>query len=144
MASYNRVNSRHACESEALNATLKKLWGFNGWVMSDWGATFSTVAGMNNGLDMDMYCGHYLANNITTAIQSGNVPASELDGMVQRILTTMFQFGIFDNPPTGNLSSSVTNAANNQFARRPPRREWSCCKTTADCCRWARRCIPLR
>ena len=45
MASYNRVNSRYACESEALNATLKKLWGFNGWVMSDWGATFSTVAG---------------------------------------------------------------------------------------------------
>jgi beta-glucosidase len=57
MASYNRLNSRHACETEALNATLKKLWGFNGFVMSDWGATFSTVAGMDNGTDMDMYCG---------------------------------------------------------------------------------------
>ncbi len=116
MASYNRVNSRYACESEALNATLKKLWGFNGWVMSDWGAIFSTVAGMNNGLDMDMYTGQFPSNNIATAIQSGNVPASELDSMVNRILTAMFQFGIFDNPPAGNLGSTVTNSANNQFA----------------------------
>jgi len=118
MASYNRVNGRYACESEALNATLKKLWGLNGWVMSDWGATFSTVAGMNNGLDMDMYNGNaFTAGNITTATQSGNVPASELDDMVTRILTTMFQFGVFDNPSTGNLSSTVTNSANIQFAR---------------------------
>ena len=118
MASYNRVNSRYACESEALNATLKQQWGFNGFVMSDWDASFSTVAGMNNGLDMDMYNGNsYTSGNITTALQSGNVPASELDAMAQRILTTMFQFGAFDNPPTGNLSSTVTSAAHIQFAR---------------------------
>ena len=84
--------------------------------MSDWGATFSTVAGMNNGLDMDMYGGTFTANTITTAIQSGSVPASELNGMVQRILTTMFQFGLFDNPPHRQLSSMVTNSAHDQFA----------------------------
>ena len=117
MASYNLVNSVHACELPALNTILKKAYGFNGWIMSDWGANFSTVGGMNNGLDMDMYSGQFTANNITTAIQSGNVPASELDGMVQRILTTMFQFGLFDNPPTGKLTSTVTNSANNLFAR---------------------------
>ena len=117
MASYNRVNGRYACETEALNATLKKLWGFNGWVMSDWGAAFSTAGGMNNGLDMDMYAGRFQNNAITNAIQLGNVPASELDGMVTRILTAMFQFGVFDNPPAGNLGSTVTNAANIQFAR---------------------------
>ena len=65
-----------------------------------------------------MYTDHFPANNITTAIQSGNVPASELDGMVNRILTTMFQFGIFDNPPTGNLNSTVTNSTNIQFAQQ--------------------------
>ena len=117
MASYNLVNSVHACELPALNAILKKAFGFNGWIMSDWGATFTTVGGMNDGLDMDMYSGTFTANNITTAIQSGGVPASELDGMVLRILTTMFQFGLFDNPPTGNLGSTVTNSANNLFAR---------------------------
>jgi beta-glucosidase len=118
MASYNRVNSRYACEIEALNAILKKQWRFNGFVMSDWGASFSTVAGMNNGLDMDMYTGNsYTSSGINAAIQSGNVPSSALDGMAQRILTTMFQFGVFDNPPAGNLSSTVTNAVHWQFAR---------------------------
>ncbi|HTR42093.1 MAG TPA: glycoside hydrolase family 3 C-terminal domain-containing protein, partial [Pseudomonadales bacterium] len=117
MSSYNRINSRYAGEYEALNATLKKEWGFNGFVMSDWGASFGTVAGMNNGQDMDMYnSSAYTPADITTANQLNNVPASELNGMVQRILTSMFQFGIFDNPPTGNLSSTVTNAAHLQFA----------------------------
>ena len=72
MASYNRVNSRYACESEALNATLKKLWGFNGFVMSDWGAGFSTVAGANNGLDMDMYSGGFASSSLTSARKNGS------------------------------------------------------------------------
>jgi len=117
MASYNRINSRYACESEALNGTLKKLWGFNGFVMSDWGAGFSTVAGVNNGLDMDMYSGGFASSLLTNAIQSGNVPSSEVTGMVQRTLTSMFQFGLFDNPTAGNLSSNVTGTAHAQFAR---------------------------
>ncbi len=117
MAAYNLVNSVHACELPALNTTLKKSYGFNGWIMSDWGAAFSVVGGMNNGLDMDMYSGQFTANNITTAIQSGNVPATELDSMALRILTTMFQFGFFDNPPAGKLTSTVTNSANALFAR---------------------------
>lgn len=117
MSSYNRINSRYAGEYEALNATLKKEWGFNGFVMSDWGATFSTVAGMNNGQDMDMYNSFaYTPADVTIANQSGNVPASELNSMAQRILTSMFQSGLFDNPPTGNLSSTVTNATHQQFA----------------------------
>jgi beta-glucosidase len=117
MGSYNRVNSRYACESEALDATLKKLWGFNGFVMSDWGAGFSTVAGANNGLDMDMYSGGFASASLSNAIQSGNVPSSAVNGMVQRTLTSMFQAGLFDNPGTGNLSSNVTGTAHAQFAR---------------------------
>jgi beta-glucosidase len=117
MGSYNRVNSRYACESEALNATLKKLWDFNGFVMSDWGAGFSTTTGADNGLDMDMYSGEFASNSITRAIQSGNVPSSEINGMVQRTLTSMFQSGMFDNPATGSLSSNVTGTAHAQFAR---------------------------
>jgi beta-glucosidase len=117
MASYNRLNSRHACETEDLDLVLKKQFGFNGWVMSDWGATFSVVAGMNNGMDMDMYCGYYTSNAVNSAIESGLVPSAELDGMVLRILTTMFQFGLFDHPQTGNLGATATNAAHIQFAR---------------------------
>ncbi len=117
MSSYNRVNGRYAGEYEALNATLKKEWGFNGFVMSDWGASFSTVAGMNNGQDMDMYNSFaYTSGDISAANQSGLVPTVELNGMAQRILTSMFQCGIFDNPSAGNLSSTVTNSTHQQFA----------------------------
>src|ERR1700733_7651004 len=45
MCSYNRVNEVYACENEyLLTDVLKRDWGFKGWVMSDWGATRSTVA----------------------------------------------------------------------------------------------------
>jgi beta-glucosidase len=117
MASYNRVNSRYACESEALNTTLKKAWGLNGFVMSDWGAGFSTAAAANNGLDMDMYSGGFASSLLAGAIQSGNMPSSEVNGMVQRTLASMFQSGLFDQPNSGNLNANVTNTAHALFAR---------------------------
>ncbi|HEX7653588.1 MAG TPA: glycoside hydrolase family 3 N-terminal domain-containing protein, partial [Verrucomicrobiae bacterium] len=99
MASYNRINGRYAGESEALNGTLKKLWGFNGLVMSDWSAFFSTAGGMNNGMDLDMFCNYYTSTAISNAIALGNATPAELDDMVTRILAAMFQFHIFDSPP---------------------------------------------
>src|SRR6202041_616949 len=64
-----------------------------------------------------MYSGGFASGLLTNAIQSGNVPSSEVTGMVQRTLTSMFQFGLFDNPTAGNLSSNVTGTAHAQFAR---------------------------
>jgi beta-glucosidase len=117
MASYNRVNGRSACESEALNATVKKLWGYDGFIMSDWDAYFSTVGAAYNGLDMDMYNNAFGSDPLAAAIHAGNVPEADLDGMVQRILTTMFQLGDFDHPTTGKLSATVTSLAHAQFDR---------------------------
>jgi len=117
MASYNRINTRYACEQEALNATVKKLWGFDGFIMSDWGANFTTVAGADNGLDSEMPSNSRFGTPLQNAVQSSQVPSAELDGMARRILTSMFQFGIFDNPPSGNLGSNVASFAHGQFAR---------------------------
>jgi beta-glucosidase len=55
MCSYNLINNTYACENnETLNRDLKGRMGFQGFVMSDWGATHSTVQSANNGLDMKM------------------------------------------------------------------------------------------
>jgi beta-glucosidase len=55
MAAYNRLNGVYACENPALlRDTLKKDWGFDGVVMSDWGAAHSTVACATAGLDLEM------------------------------------------------------------------------------------------
>lgn len=55
MGAYNKVNGVHACENKPLlDELLRGNWGFDGWVMSDWNATHSTVAAIGAGLDMEM------------------------------------------------------------------------------------------
>lgn len=53
MCSYNRINGAYACENNVtLQRYLKQQLGFEGWVMSDWGATHSLA--VNQGLDQEM------------------------------------------------------------------------------------------
>ena len=55
MDSYNLLYGLHTTESRYLNIDLlRKKWGFQGIVMSDWGAVHSTVATANGGLDLEM------------------------------------------------------------------------------------------
>jgi beta-glucosidase len=100
MCAYNRVNGEYSCENDyLLNQVLKKDWGFKGWVMSDWGATHSTVKAATAGLDQEFYENKYFSAPLQKAVQNGEVPLSRLDDMVHRILRTMFAFGVIDHPP---------------------------------------------
>jgi beta-glucosidase len=100
MGSYNRVNGVYACEnSYLLNDLLKKTWGFKGWVMSDWGATHSTVKSALAGFDQEMPEGQYLGAPLKAAVEKGQVPQARLDDMVRRILRTEFALGVLDPPP---------------------------------------------
>jgi beta-glucosidase len=100
MCSYNRVNGVYACEnSYLLNDVLKNDWGFQGWVMSDWGATHSTVNAALSGLDQEFFASTYFAGALKDAVNSGLVPVSRIDNMVHRILRSLFAVGVFDNPP---------------------------------------------
>lgn len=120
MCSYNQVNGAYACQNGPLLKTdLDGQMGFKGFVMSDWGATHSTVASALNGLDMEMSAaqepdqlsslGPYSSGGINgaedfygaplkAAVESGRVPMSVLDSMVERILRSMFAIGLFDHP----------------------------------------------
>jgi beta-glucosidase len=100
MCSYNRINDVYACENKyLLTDVLKCDWGFQGWVMSDWGATHSTVAAALAGLDQEFFASRYFAASLKTAVLNGEVPISRLNDMVHRILRTMFAFGVIDRPP---------------------------------------------
>ena len=102
MCSYNRINSVYACESpQTLKGMLDGQFGFTGMVVSDWGATHSTVASALNGLDIEMNVtpGTYFGPALETAVQDGQVPVSALNDMVLRILRAMFTVGVFDHPP---------------------------------------------
>lgn len=100
MCSYNLYEGDYACENGwLLNEVLKKEWGWRGFVMSDWGATHSTVKAALNGLDMEMPGHTFFGEALKQAVMKGEVPVARLDDMVQRILWALFRAGIFDRPP---------------------------------------------
>jgi beta-glucosidase len=100
MCSYNLLNGNYACEnSYLLTDVLKKDFGFQGFVLSDWGGAHSTVKAVLAGLDMEMPTSTYLAGALKKAVDGGQVPLSRVDNMVHRILRSEFAVGLFDNPP---------------------------------------------
>ncbi|MEY2229586.1 glycoside hydrolase family 3 protein, partial [Streptomyces sp. BF23-30] len=100
MGAYNKVNGVHACESKPLlDELLRGSWGFDGWVMSDWDATHSTVAAIGAGLDMEMPGGTHFGGPLREAVRGGSVPESAVDLAVHRILATMDRFGLLAARP---------------------------------------------
>jgi beta-glucosidase len=117
MCSYSTINGQYACENPYINNVLKQQWGYPGFITSDWGATHSTVASANAGMDMQMPDASYFGAALKQAVQAGQVPASRLDDMVSRILTGMFRFRLFERTQTGTPSSVVTSPAHIATAR---------------------------
>ncbi|HOO57206.1 MAG TPA: glycoside hydrolase family 3 C-terminal domain-containing protein [bacterium] len=98
MCSYNRINSIYACENKhLLTDILKDEWGFNGFVMSDWGAVHSTIETAMSGMDIEMPNGKYLGKDLLKAVKEGKVPESQVENMVRNILRVMMVSGIFDH-----------------------------------------------
>ena len=117
MCSYNRINGVYACEDpDTQNTLLKGELGFTGWIMSDWGATHSLAESALAGLDMEMPSGvHY--GLLKAAIDAGQLPHSRLDDMVLRILTPMFQTGLFEHGPTGSIGLNAQTDAHKKISR---------------------------
>jgi beta-glucosidase len=112
MCSYATVNGSYACQSRyLLTNKLDQEWDFPGFVTSDYGALHSTAGGAYAGLDQEQPFNTYFGTPLLDAVLGGAIPQSVLNTMVQRMLTEMFRFGLFDNPPTGNPYSPVTTPA---------------------------------
>jgi beta-glucosidase len=100
MSAYNKVNGTFNCENdELLNEILKKEWGFQGFVTSDFGAVHSTVPSAMAGLDLEMPNGKYFGSALEKAVKDGKVPMSVIDDKLIRRFRTMMKFGLFDHPP---------------------------------------------
>jgi beta-glucosidase len=99
MCGFNRVNGVHACEHAGLlTDVLKGELGFDGFVLSDWGATRSTVDAALAGLDQEQAHEEYFGWKLLDAVEHGEVPAAVADDKARRILLPMFRFGLFDHP----------------------------------------------
>lgn len=132
MCSYNRVNNTYACENSFLiNYLLKEELGFQGFLMSDWGAQHSGVTSALAGLDMSMpgdIFGDWLAGrsfwgyDLTRAVFNRSVPQSRLDDMATRILAPFFaidsaKLPTENSPP--NFSAWTAKTTDQEYPFQP-------------------------
>ena len=94
MCSYNRINGVYSCENDwLLNKVLRDEWGFEGLVMTDWGAMDERVPSLKAGLDLEMPDCHGETDKlIVKAVQNGELEESVLDTAVERILTMVDKY----------------------------------------------------
>ena len=95
MSAYNRVNGVFASEHDALlNGVLKGEWGFDGVVVSDWGAANSTIGSATGGLDLEMPGPpRFYGEALLRAVEEGDVPIEDVDEHVRRVLRLIIRCG---------------------------------------------------
>jgi len=137
MSAYNQLNGVHCAESAPLlRDILQNELGFKGFVVSDWGSTYSTAPTVNAGMDLEMPggppmlkwltnprmqqagngAGWLTAEKVLAAVKAGQITDATLDANVSRILRAMFLSGIFDHPRTAG--GEVDSAAQRAVARQ--------------------------
>lgn len=94
MSSYNRINGKFVGDSkEYLTDILRKEWGFDGYVVSDWGAVNDRISSLAAGLDLEMPPGDYENDRlIVKAVQEGKLDESVVDQACERILNIIFRY----------------------------------------------------
>ncbi|HEV2328002.1 MAG TPA: glycoside hydrolase family 3 C-terminal domain-containing protein [Verrucomicrobiae bacterium] len=99
MCAYNKVNGLHCSANPyLLKEILKKEWGFDGLVMSDWGAVHETDV-VQAGNDLEMPTGKFMSvANLKDALAAGKVTEAGVDDSVRRILRTIIRVGLLDGP----------------------------------------------
>lgn len=113
MGSYNQYMDQHASHNEVLlNKILKGEWGFDGAVISDWGATHNTEEAIFNGLDLEMgsytnglsteangfgYDDYYLGTAYLEKVKKGEVPMEVVNDKAARMLRLIMRTGMIPN-----------------------------------------------
>ncbi len=122
MSAYEKVNGKYCAENpELLKDILKKEFGFKGFVISDWGSTYSTAPTVNAGMDLEMpggapakamlssprtimsgNSGTWLeGEKVVDEVKAGHITEAAIDDNVSRILRVIFKSGLFDHPHAG-------------------------------------------
>ena len=126
MGAYNKIAGTHACHNDRmLNQILKKYWGFDGVVISDWGGTHDTKEAALYGLDLEMgsytnglttdsgngYDNYYLGKAYLKMIKDGLIPESVVNDKAARVLRLIFRTSMNRNKPYGSICTDEHYAA---------------------------------
>ena len=118
MCSYNKINSIHASDNRwLLTDVLRDEWGFDGMVVTDWGALCDRIRGFQAGCDLNMPGGSkFMEKAALEAVKNGTLDEKDIDASVERILTLAFQAaerkkgGSFDVDAHHNLARKAAEA----------------------------------
>lgn len=120
MGSYNLYKDVHCCHNDKLlNGILKKEWGFDGVLISDWGGTHDGDQAVNEGLDLEFgthtngldaglknaYDAYYLANPYLEGLRSGKYDMAGLDEKCRRVLRLMLRTSMNKDRGFGSMNS---------------------------------------
>ena len=101
MCSFNRINTVYGCsDANLLQKTLKDRLGFKGYVTSDFDAGHG-FGDYQAGLDVSGPTETYAGAALVAAVRNGTVPEARVTDAAYRVLYTMIQTGVYDNPPPG-------------------------------------------
>lgn len=109
MGAYNLIRGEHCCESQfLLNGILRKEWGYEGTVISDWGGAHHTKEAARSSLDLEMsvtdnfdeYC---LAQPLKKAVEEGDIEEELVNEKVRHILWLMMTLHMFDVDKEKNI-----------------------------------------
>jgi beta-glucosidase len=120
MCSYNRLNGPYACENgRLLHDILERDWGFQGYVIADYGAAHDTPANLTGGLDFEPWPGlAYSPPLVTAATLTPGAAQATIDEHVHRILRTLFAYGFFDRAAFADDDAQIDKAAHARVAER--------------------------
>ncbi|KRP28266.1 glycoside hydrolase family 3 C-terminal domain-containing protein [Polaribacter sp.] len=119
MGSYNQFRGEHCSHNDLLlNQILKKDWGFEGVVISDWGGTHDTKQAALNGLDIEMgspidkqtssrlaFDANFLGQPFLELLKNDNIDKSILNDKVRRILRLMMRTTLNTERPFGRINN---------------------------------------
>lgn len=94
MCSYNLVNGEQVSHNKKfLTDILRDEWGYEGYVVSDWGAVADRVKGVKAGLDLEMPSSHgAYDSSVMEAVKRGELQEEEIDASVERILKIVYRY----------------------------------------------------
>ncbi|MAT97006.1 MAG: glycosyl hydrolase [Anaerolineaceae bacterium] len=120
MCAYNKLNGTYASEHQRLlTDILKNEWGFEGFVVSDWGAVHDRVASLKAGLDLEMPGPKQMrVNSVIEAVRDGALDEAVLDESVRRILQVVCQAAQTPKGSNGSIGGEFDIAAHHALARK--------------------------
>ena len=119
MSSYNKVNGSYVGENkELLTDILRDKWGFDGFVVSDWGAVSDRIKALQAGLDLEMPASGGMRDaQIVKAVQDGTLNENVLDTTCERILNIVYRYmeNRDENSSSAEAITAEMNAAMEKF-----------------------------